>query len=697
MPNANTAKEPNHQVTSGELRGRWMQAKNLAETYKREKEAMVIKYAQSEQKRFQLEQQIHSLECKISRLVNTNNLEQLKQQTNESEQNHITDKSSPKKQAYKTTANSSSTEKTNSNEKFSMEHIQKELATARERIDALLKKQSTDESRITSLTSKLSQVQESLKSEQKKSSSLNDNLNRVNKSLENALKQAKEAERLREREAERLCSEVALQEAQATIKQVQGENDSLKQQLKDLENVKCDYEKSQSRIQELTNELSSSSDMKLELQSCKHRIDELSDFTRRLTERNTNLQAEHLVTLNSLEEVKHQLAEKDEEIIQLNEKYESERNQLQVKINTLQREFDDLYVKLNQLNDSENLLRIQLKEEKQRATAMHKRDAARIKDIAREVTRCLSSHHYNNNSKMNPTDFCQSMLSSNSIDVVNHDTNSDPKSCRNSLNGSLKSLDLSQIPTEPENDKTGSPSFTVEHRTTDRLDSLSSPNNTPSQNDNSLEQITGEITNKLECSERDALLLKIDRLQRIQVKLTDKLEFFQEHCYQLTEELNKKSKIIQNLLVTSDKRCGDNYNNNNNPNRKMKASNHKHTSIISSFKTTRTTDSEICRQEIDEKLQTVLENTMFKNITLKENLHTLGSEISSLRLNHERVLNSLCQQCKLANQSMHKTPTKLNQIHLSNNNNNNNNNSNNSYSAKIKSEPPIFQNGGMSA
>ncbi|VDQ15895.1 unnamed protein product [Trichobilharzia regenti] len=46
MPNANTAKEPNHQVTSGELRGRWMQAKNLAETYKREKEAMVIKYAQ---------------------------------------------------------------------------------------------------------------------------------------------------------------------------------------------------------------------------------------------------------------------------------------------------------------------------------------------------------------------------------------------------------------------------------------------------------------------------------------------------------------------------------------------------------------------------------------------------------------------------------------------------------------------------
>nr|CAH8832240.1 unnamed protein product [Trichobilharzia regenti] len=100
---------------------------------------------------------------------------------------------------------------------------------------------------------------------------------------------------------------------------------------------------------------------------------------------------------------------------------------------------------------------------------------------------------------------------------------------------------------KPENDKTCSPSCIVEHKTTDRLDSLSSPNNTPSQNDNSLEQITDEITNKLECSERDAPLLKIDRLQRIQVKLTDKLEFFQEHCYQLTEELNKKSKIIQFL------------------------------------------------------------------------------------------------------------------------------------------------------
>lgn len=67
----------------------------------------------------------------------------------------------------------------------------KDLALAREQIESLSKKQSTDESRISTLTSKLSQVQESLKSEQKKSSSLNENLNRVNKSLENALKQAK--------------------------------------------------------------------------------------------------------------------------------------------------------------------------------------------------------------------------------------------------------------------------------------------------------------------------------------------------------------------------------------------------------------------------------------------------------------------------------------------------------------------------
>ncbi|CAH8460909.1 unnamed protein product [Heterobilharzia americana] len=585
----------------------------------------------------QLEQQVHSLECKISRIINSNNLEQQhqRQAANENEHIDVNDTSSPKKQACK-----ASTQRNDSHEKSNVGHLQKDLTSARERIDTLLKKQSTDESRITTLTSKLSQVQESLKTEQKKSSSLNENLNRVNKALENALKQAKEAERLREREAERLCSEVALQEAQTNLKQLKIENDALKQKVMDLESVKCDFEKSQSRIDELTSELSSAGDMKLELQSCKGRVDQLSDFTRRLTERHANLQAEHLVTLNSLEDTRNLLVKKDEEIVQLKEKYESERNDLEVKMNTLQRKFNDLSVELNQLSDSENLLRIQLKEEKQRATTIHKRDAARIKDITREVTRLL--YHYN---KVNQLECCHRIANSQSTDL--HDElNSTSKSLTNSLNGSLKSLDLNQIPAEIDDDKVASPSSVAHRLVTGRCNSpSSSESNNSNHDDRNCEEALDETSVNLKCSERDAFLQKIDRLQRIQVKLTDKLEFFQEHCYQLTEEINKKSRIIQSLLLSTNKWCESitSFISDNNQNKKTQTMNYKQNSIISSL-------TEIYHLENNKKLQNLLEDAIFKNISLKENLNTMGLEISSLRLNHERILNSLCQECKITNQ-----------------------------------------------
>ncbi|CAH8477230.1 unnamed protein product [Schistosoma mattheei] len=675
MQHANNSKESNHQVTPGELRGRWIQAKNLAETYKREKESMVIKYAQSEQKRIQLEQQIHSLECKIGRLFNSNNFEQ-HQQTEGTEKTDDRDKSSVKNQPHKTSVINSSIANNDSNEKSNIEHLQKDLALAREQIESLSKKQSTDESRISTLTSKLSQVQESLKSEQKKSSSLNENLNRVNKSLENALKQAKEAERLREREAERLCSEVALQEAQTSLKQLKIENDTLKQQLKALENVKSDLEKSQSRIDELTSKLSSANDLTLELQSCKRRVDQLSDFTRRLTERHANLQAEHLVTLSSLEETKNLLIEKDEEIVQLNEKHESERKESEGKMNTLQCELNDLSVKLNQLNESENWLKIQLKEEKERATAIRKRDAARIKDISREVTHCCHS-------TINPPS-----------DLENE---SNSKSSTNSLDGSLKSLDLTQIICERENEKLVSPVSTLPMKITitNQLDDcLSSSVNNNNKIDN-CESTVVEISSNFNCSERDVLLEKIDRLQRSQVKLTDKIEFFQEHCYQLTEELNKKSKVIQNLLVSIDKHCGSTnsfIDDNNHSNRKMLNVNRKYNSIISSLSSgsakTKAADTESCLGDNTQKLQNLLEDTIFKNITLKESLNKLGLEISSLRLAHGRILNSVCDLCKISIEDILKTSGKS--IHQSQH-------SNNHSAAQSKSEPPIFQNGGVNA
>ena len=42
--------------------------------------------------------------------------------------------------------------------------------------------------------------------------------------------------------------------------------------------------------------------------------------------------------------------------------------------------------------------------------------------------------------------------------------------------------------------------------------------------------------------------------------------------------------------------------------------------------------------EINKKLQAVLENTLLKNITLKENMNTLGQEISEITMGNPRVV-----------------------------------------------------------
>lgn len=44
---------------------------------------------------------------------------------------------------------------------------------------------------------------------------------------------------------------------------------------------------------------------------------------------------------------------------------------------------------------------------------------------------------------------------------------------------------------------------------------------------------------------RNLLLNKIDRLQRTNVRLMEKIDFMHEHIGQLTQELQKKTKILQ--------------------------------------------------------------------------------------------------------------------------------------------------------
>ena len=63
--------------------------------------------------------------------------------------------------------------------------------------------------------------------------------------------------------------------------------------------------------------------------------------------------------------------------------------------------------------------------------------------------------------------------------------------------------------------------------------------------------------------------------------------------------------------------------------------------IMASLYNSRVADSGMTIElslKINKKLQAVLENTLLKNITLKENMNTLGQEISEITMGNPRVV-----------------------------------------------------------
>ena len=63
------------------------------------------------------------------------------------------------------------------------------------------------------------------------------------------------------------------------------------------------------------------------------------------------------------------------------------------------------------------------------------------------------------------------------------------------------------------------------------------------------------------------------------------------------------------------------------------------TGIMSSLYNSKVSDSAMTLElslEINKKLQAVLEDTLLKNITLKENINTLGQEISKITIDGQR-------------------------------------------------------------
>uniref|UniRef100_A0A673IMC6 Uncharacterized protein n=1 Tax=Sinocyclocheilus rhinocerous TaxID=307959 RepID=A0A673IMC6_9TELE len=134
--------------------------------------------------------------------------------------------------------------------------------------------------------------------------------------------------------------------------------------------------------------------------------------------------------------------------------------------------------------------------------------------------------------------------------------------------------------------------------------------------------------------DKAVLVDRIVRLQKAHARKNEKIEFMEDHIKQLVEEIRKKTKIIQSYLLREESGALSSEASDFN-----KAHLSRRGGIMASLYTSHPADSGLTLDlslEINRKLQAVLEDTLLKNITLKENLQTLGSEIERL-IKQQRV------------------------------------------------------------
>ncbi|TWW81246.1 Coiled-coil domain-containing protein 186 CTCL tumor antigen HD-CL-01/L14-2 [Takifugu flavidus] len=128
--------------------------------------------------------------------------------------------------------------------------------------------------------------------------------------------------------------------------------------------------------------------------------------------------------------------------------------------------------------------------------------------------------------------------------------------------------------------------------------------------------------------DKSVLVDRIVRLQKALARKQEKIEFMEDHIKQLVEEIRKKTKIIQSYVLREESGALSSEASDFN---KVQLS--RWGGIMASLYTSHPADSGLTLDlslEINRKLQAVLEDTLLKNITLKENLQTLGAEIERL-------------------------------------------------------------------
>lgn len=357
------------------------------------------------------------------------------------------------------------------------------------------------------------------------------------------------------------------------------------------------------------------SELEADILACHSKESELLAFSEKMTAKNAQLQSEATGNSSKLDVILLDKLKLEEQYLAVETAKKKLEQEMKEKISELENEIKSLTIHLEEKSKAVSELTCSLEESLDELQVLKRKNTAHIRDLTRQLQQARKQvEKFESNgveTKENASEGSKSS-STNSLDKLGSSCTSpiSPSSVTSATDGGWVIVDGSQS-------------------STDRA-----PLEAPSgDNVQILPQSQKELAaSNTELEPNKAMLVeRICRLQKIHAKKNEKLEFMEEHVSALVDEIQKKSKIIQYYVVRE--QAGTLA-----PPRSdlHKAQVARHGGIMASVYSSKAVDPDMTLDlslEINRKLQAVLEDTILKNITLKENLDTLGDEIT--RLNGE--------------------------------------------------------------
>ncbi|NXT49009.1 CC186 protein, partial [Pluvianellus socialis] len=389
-------------------------------------------------------------------------------------------------------------------------------------------------------------------------------------------------------EDERLRTEDELSKYKEIINRQKTEIQNLLDRVKTVDRLQDQHQRDEQEISALKEEVdgfnSLIADLQKDIEGSRKRESELLIFTEKLTSKNAQLQSEN----NSLQS-------------QLDKLSYSER-ELQNQLGCVQQAKDDLTSKLQKEEDRRKLevetLQAQLASEQKELTALK----THVDELKDELATQKRKHAANLKDLTKQLQLARRKL--DQMENGNYDKEVSSMGSRSSSSGSLNARSSNE----------------------DR-----SPENTASS----------VAVDSFPEVDKSVLVERILRLQKAHARKNEKMEFMEDHIKQLVEEIRKKTKIIQSYILREEAGTLSSEASDFN---KVHLS--RRGGIMASLYTSHPADSGLTLElslEINRKLQAVLEDTLLKNITLKENLQTLGTEIERL-IKHKHELEQKIKQ-----------------------------------------------------